>query len=287
LAGTAEASSPDAAADGAAAVTPAKKLSQLTESQRLELIPGPTEAVPEGSIARVVQLVGYHYHNASVADTTMGSDYLRKTLLRNLKIGQVILPSTLEKQMKDPQTAREIVSMRDLGISYPTLLDIPKIQQTEVLNPRVVLEIFKQERAKVLEHRRSVGGFNNTERGFGTGRGSRSEPMSMDSTFTRPFDAPAGGNDTGSDYIKKIAKEMNAQDKIKLRRFDFVIQFAWIETPPSIREKKREEERLAVAAKQGDQTNSSSVLEGETITPPTTESPAETTTPETPVPAEN
>ncbi|MDR0609235.1 MAG: pilus assembly protein PilM [Planctomycetaceae bacterium] len=259
-----------AAAEGGTAA-PIKKLSQLTESQRLDLIPGPTEAVLEGSIARVVQLVGYHYHNASVAGTVMGSDYLRKTILRNLKFGEVILPSTLEKQMKDPQSAREVVSMRDLGISYPTLLDIPKIQQTEILNPRVVLEIFKQEQTKALERRRGSSG-------FGTGRAGRNnmdrDTMTLDTTFSRPFDAPAGGDSAkGSDYIKKIAQEMNAQDKIKLRRFDFVIQFAWIETPPSVRERKREEERLAVLAKQGDQTSSSSVLGGETPEPLTAEPP--------------
>lgn len=250
-----------ATADGAA-VSPAKNLAQLTESQRLELIPGPADTIPEGSTARVVQLVGYHYHNASVAGTTMGSDYLRKTILRNLKFSEIILPSTLEKQMKnpqDPQAAREVVSMRDLGISYPTLLDIPKIQQTELLNPRVVLEIFKQERAKILEHRRGGG------LGSGRGRERNQDSMVLDTTFNRPFDAPAGGDAAGgSDYIKKIAKEMNAKDKIKLRRFDFVIQFAWVETPPSVRERKREESRLAKLAKQGDQTSSSSVLEGET-----------------------
>ncbi|MDR0704245.1 MAG: pilus assembly protein PilM [Planctomycetaceae bacterium] len=255
-----------ASVGGADAATPANKLSQLTESQRLELIPGPTEPIPEGSIARVVQLVGYHYHNASIAGTVMGSDYLRKTILRSLKFDKVILPSTLEKQMKDPQSAQEVVSMRDLGISYPTLLEIPKIQQTEVLNPRVVLEIFKQERTKFLEHRRTSGG------GFGgSGRNNRNdrELMTLDTTFTRPFDAPTGGNaGGGSDYIKRIADEMNAKDKIKLRRFDFVIQFAWVETPPSIREKKREGGRLAASAKQGDQTSSSSVLEGETPEPP-------------------
>ncbi|MDR2440422.1 MAG: pilus assembly protein PilM [Planctomycetaceae bacterium] len=250
--------------------TLAKKLSQLTESQRLELIPGPVESIPEGSIARVVQLVGYHYHNASVAGTTMGSDYLRKTVLRNLKFGEIILPSTLEKQMKnpqDPQSAREVVSMRDLGISYPTLLDIPKIQQTEILNPRVVLEIFKQERAKILEHRRG-----NSSGGFGMGRGrerGQQDSMALDTTFNRPFDAPTGGDTSGGiDYIKQIAKEMNAKDKIKLRRFDFVIQFAWVETPPSVRERKREEARLAALAKQGNQTSSSSALEGETTEQP-------------------
>jgi type IV pilus assembly protein PilM len=286
LAGT---SGETATADGAAAANvantaaPAKKLSQLTESQRLELIPGPTEAIPEGSTARVVQLVGYHYHNASVAGTVMGSDYLRKTILRNLKFGEIILPSTLEKQMKAPQSAREVVSMRDLGISYPTLLDIPKIQQTEILNPRVVLEIFKQERTKVLEHRR--GGSSGA---FGSGRGRERDSMTLDTTFTKPFDAPAGGDPSGggSDYIKKIAKEMNAQDKIKLRRFDFVIQFAWVETPPSVRERKREEARLAALAKQGDQTGSSSLLETETPVPPETSETDSEPAATTPVPAE-
>jgi hypothetical protein len=209
----------------------------------------------------------------------MGSDYLRKTILRNLKFSEIILPSTLEKQMKDPQSAREVVSMRDLGISYPTLLDIPKIQQTEILNPRVVLEIFKQERAKILEHRR---GSNSST--FGSGRGRERDSMTLDTTFTRPFDAPTSGDTSGggSDYIKKIAKEMNANDKIKLRRFDFVIQFAWVETPPSVRERKREEKRLAALAKQGDQISSPSVLEGETPEPPATSEPAATP----PLPAE-
>ncbi|MDR0335559.1 MAG: pilus assembly protein PilM [Planctomycetaceae bacterium] len=280
-AGTSGETATDATTANVATPAAAKR---LTESQRLELIPGPTEAIPEGSIARVVQLVGYHYHNADVADTVMGSDYLRRTILRNLKFGEIILPSTLEKQMKNPQSAREVVSMRDLGISYPTLLDIPKIQQTEILNPRVVLEIFKQERTKILERRRGGGGLGNSGGGFGSGRGRDS--MTLDTTFTRPFDAPTGSDtNKGNDYIKKIAQEMNAQDKIKLRRFDFVIQFAWVETPPSVREKKHEEKRLAQLAEQGNQTNSS-VLNDETSEPTTVpESP--TTTPEPTTPTES
>ncbi|MDR0871824.1 MAG: pilus assembly protein PilM [Planctomycetaceae bacterium] len=317
-----------APADADAAEGP-KNPATMTEDERLEVITGPKEdAAPEGTLARVVQLVGYHYHNPDKATDMMGSGFLRKTLLRNLKLGQVVLPATLERQMKDTQSAKESVSMAELGISYPTILDIPKLTRTVILNPRVVLEIFMKQRKEMLEKQRrpGAGGFGSTggfgggmdsgmgsggmggmSGGFGSGEiggglftggsggfsGSNARGMQdLGSSFANPFNPQSGGGASGLEalkYIRKISGEIGESDKITLRRFDFVVQFAWVETPPSTREKKREDARLAALEKQKAET--SSVLEGETTEPPAEEpatatpesAPAEPA-PETPVP---
>lgn len=244
---------------------------------RLELVPGPAEG--EG---RVVQIVGFHYHNAadvetSGGETVMGSAYVRDTLIHNLKYGEVFLPSTLEKQVKEnAQAARDLVSMRELGISYPTLLDIPKIIQTQILNPRVLLELYLEERREMLDQNRSGGNFGGGG-GFSPGRrgagqsGIQNIASSMATSFSssgpgrRGMDGGGGGAGTKgkstADYIKEISQKIDAKDKILLRRFDFVVQFAWVETPPSAREQKREEERLAAMERREQAGSSSSVLD--------------------------
>ncbi|MCL2744807.1 MAG: pilus assembly protein PilM [Planctomycetaceae bacterium] len=269
---------------------------------RLALVPGPA-AEP----GRIVQIVGYHYHNPDKAgEGDMGSGYLRKTFIRNLKSERIILPPTLEKQMTSAN-ARDDVSMRDLGVSYPTLLDIPKIAGTEIINPRVVLAMYLEERREMLKNSRrpSGGGYGGggEEMSPGLRRNVRRGDESMNSfagSFANPFDRGESGarsqQGTAAEYLKKMAAKIDAKDKLSLRRFDFVIQFAWVETPPSERERRREELRQAELAKKAEQAAGAApdVLEGETLpateTTPATPAPEpmpepETPAPETPAPA--
>ncbi|MDR1483894.1 MAG: type IV pilus assembly protein PilM [Planctomycetaceae bacterium] len=214
-----------------------------TLPERLKLINGP----PAGP-GKIVQISGYHYHNPESATRSpnerMGADYLRHAFIRKLKFGRVSLPPTLEKQYSgtDKKNNEQVqVSMRDLGIYYPTLLQIPKVVQTEIINPRVLLQIYIEERSK--EPVRGVGGVGGG--GFGGGGGGYGRDTvnragSGRNTFGDPIANPfAVGNavDTKSEeYLRAKAKEMQTKDKIVLGRFDFVIQFAWVETPPKARE---------------------------------------------------
>ncbi|MDR2761502.1 MAG: pilus assembly protein PilM [Planctomycetaceae bacterium] len=214
--------------------------------ERLKLIKGPP-AVP----GKIVQISGYHYHNPESATQSrneqMGADYLRNIFLKKLKFGRVSLPPTLEKQYSDGNNNNNKqvqVTMKELGVYYPTLLAIPKIVQTEIINPRVLLQIYIEERSK--ERIKGGGGFGGDSGGFGgsgssgrfgrdMGRGGSNTPSSI---FSDDIFRNNGSNiDTkNEEYIQTKAKEMQAKDKIVLGRFDFVIQFAWVETPPKARE---------------------------------------------------
>ncbi|MDR1054134.1 MAG: type IV pilus assembly protein PilM [Planctomycetaceae bacterium] len=225
----------------AAPVAPAAPAVKIptTLTERQKLINGPP-AVP----GKIVQISGYHYHNPeSVArnpNERMGAEYLRNEFIRKLKFGRVNLPPTLEKQYsgEDKRNSEQVqVTMRELGVQYPTLLAIPKVVQTEVINPQVLLQIYIDEQNKEPV---KAGGT-----GFGgSGRdGIRREPVGRPGTGRRGTTGTERPNSSfGSqdiltdDYIKEKAKEMQTKDKIILGRFDFVIQFAWVETPPKARE---------------------------------------------------
>ncbi|MDR2171727.1 MAG: type IV pilus assembly protein PilM [Planctomycetaceae bacterium] len=229
-------------------VTPIIKI-PTSLPERIKLIKGPP-AVP----GKIVQISGYHYHNPESASKMpgeqMGANYLRNAFIRKLKFGRVGLPPTLEKQYSggDKKNSEQVmVTMRELGISYPTLLAIPKVVQTEIINPRVLLQIYIDERSK--EPVRGGGGFGSGG-GFGGGGSGGGSGRFGRETMNRSSDGRARGDlgnvnpfQTGSnidvkteEYLKAKAKEMQTSDKIALRRFDFVIQFAWVETPPKARE---------------------------------------------------
>jgi type IV pilus assembly protein PilM len=234
----------------------AKIPTALTE--RLKLINGPPAVK-----GRVVQITGYHYHNpesaTAVATDQMGADYLRNAFIRKLKFGRVSLPPTLEKQYSGNNSNANVepvmVTMRELGVSFPTLLEIPKVVQTEIVNPRVLLEIYMEGRLRTPTRNiggglgASPGGFGGGGGGLGTSPGGfgpgglgapgRAENRRGETGFAEILADPFRGGTMDpavEAYISERAKEMSVRDKIILGRFDFTIQFAWIETPPKARE---------------------------------------------------
>ena len=242
----------------------------ITITERLKFVEGP----PAGTAGKVIQLVGYHYHNAGSADNEMGSGFVRRALLYNMKYGSVILPAALEKQMmENAQTVKDVVTMKELGLMFPTLMDIPKIVRTDVVNPRVILEIFMRQRREQQQRARGgsrVQGGGIGGGGFGGGFGAGS--MALPSSFEMGAQPTIGGDGTGGrggsgDFMRKVAQEIGAHDKISLRRFDFVVQVGWVETPPSIREKKLAEAKLAQQSPQEETTAAESAV-------PATETPA-------------
>ena len=73
----------------------------------------------------VVQLTGYHFHN--VDPENEGAQYLKDTLLYNLRKGEVELPT--------PDGGTEKVSMSDLGVSHPFIRSASEIQEIMIPDP--------------------------------------------------------------------------------------------------------------------------------------------------------
>jgi len=186
----------------------------LDEMKRFELFTGGPEG---GEQAKIVQLIGYHYHNPSTVDEMAedgGEAYLRKTLLYNLKFGEVELPPTLEEQREGIQSKK--VAMNDLGISYPVLLYVRNVEEQKMINP----DLLPLPPDVIVDPEFSAG--------VGTGGN-----MSMGSR-------QLGGGQTGPQQrlLSRYAQSRGVREPIlTVRRFDFVIQFAWQETPPSERKK--------------------------------------------------
>ena len=150
---------------------------------------------PKGS-GWIVKLEGYHYHNnKQKAGDDDGAQFVRNTLIDNLLKEKVELPNG-DGIMED-------VSMRELGITYPVLINPKIVEQDEVDNP-----------------------YAHTD-GSGTITGA------------------AGRRGTAED---------SAAGKIKLRRFDFVVQFCWQPKSPSERRAAKEEaKKNQQAASAGEQ----------------------------------
>ncbi len=85
-------------------------------------------AGPEGS-GWVIQLTGYHYHNADQSNQT--ARFVNRTLIKNLEEGSVELPTGPGGELVE-------VSFADFGISYPWVVQGQKLRD-EVLDPEADL----------------------------------------------------------------------------------------------------------------------------------------------------
>ncbi|MDO5580729.1 MAG: pilus assembly protein PilM, partial [Planctomycetia bacterium] len=252
----------EGAADGAAeepeeapaeVPAPGGALNQIVESRdvRIDKIPGPTGP------GRIVQLSGYHYHNSdNVEDAARGPEYVRRTILRNLKHGSVELPVSLERQ-RGGNTGTEVVTLKQLGIYYPILMNPGVIDEKyRLLDPEAAAKERKKLMEKMLKSR--PGG----ARYAGRGGGMMDDSMSMT------------GGGRGMPGLETIAGGLGRDQVLNLRRFPFVIQFVWQETPPSIRDLRNAAVAAAIAAAKG------SAPEG-------SENPADANNPDNTAPAEN
>jgi len=196
-----------------------QKQHSMTESERFALVTGPSG----GGSAKVVQIIGSHYHNpidVNEAAEDGGDAYLRKTLLRNLKFAEVELPPTVEEQRAGIQTKK--VKMSELGISYPVLLYTPTITEQKMINPD--LQPLPPDIAIDPEYASVIGGGTGTS-SPASQRGSRVATPSVQ----------------GQRTLKQYAAQRGCKEPVlTVRRFDFVIQFAWEETPPSVRKQRAE-----------------------------------------------
>ena len=126
----------------------------------------------------VVQLRGYHYHNKNRG--LEGAGYVREKFLKKLDAGKVELPV-------GKNHALEFVPIKDLGVSYPVLINPSQIVDEPLVDPQAQEE--------------------------------------EDDPAQRP-----------------------RSRTVNVPRFDFVVQFCWQETPPTVRAKKKAERTAAAAA---------------------------------------
>jgi type IV pilus assembly protein PilM len=105
------------AAAGQATATPAPDANNAAGAAAAEGPKGP---------GWIVRLTGYHYHNVGQKD--YGGKFIYNTLIENLRNMKVGLPS-------GEGGAIEEVGMRELGISYPVLIDPRRREPVKLTNP--------------------------------------------------------------------------------------------------------------------------------------------------------
>lgn len=115
---TPETASKDGAADPAAAGAAVPAAPMSTTGQ--EAVVG-----PKGP-GWIIRLSGHHYHNSDKSD--YGAQYVIRTLIENLRNGKVKLPAS------DPNTVEE-VTLQDLGISYPVLINPLRVEPETLKDP--------------------------------------------------------------------------------------------------------------------------------------------------------
>ena len=89
---------------------------------------GAGSAQPPTGPGYIIQIKGYHFHNANRPDAVRGAEYVRRTLIDKLRTGKVKLAA-------GEQGGPEEVSMRELGISSPVLVNSSKTVPFEVPRP--------------------------------------------------------------------------------------------------------------------------------------------------------
>ena len=157
----------------------------------------PSDAAGDGAASDsgwVIQLSGYHFHNAD--PRTRGPAFVRQTLLKELEEGSVQLPTGNNGELED-------VPMTDLGISFPVLVDGPRLVD-HWIDDRDKIAEFENKRAEIER---------NVNRNLLTG--SRTDSTSF------------------------------APPKIRLKRFNFVVQFCWQPTTGAERIELAENRKLA------------------------------------------
>ena len=177
---------------------------------------------PQGA-GWLITLIGYHYHNPPGERRGVGAQFVRDTLIKNLQEKKVLLP-TAKWQRSDEASGgdqgkegktRELVSMEELGISYPVLVSPGQIRPFEIEDP------YADAEDDIEAEDSSTAKKTGKTRKTGLG----------------PMGAMEGIRGAGVLEPKTL----------KLQRFDFKVQFVWTPTPPTERAKKREEEEKAKA----------------------------------------
>jgi hypothetical protein len=79
----------------------------------------------------VLMLTGCHYHNRDIPGQKVGAEFVRRTLIDNLQTLKVVLP----KGDGDHPEQLEAVTLKQLGVSYPVLVNPGRIEEIRLVNP--------------------------------------------------------------------------------------------------------------------------------------------------------
>lgn len=177
--------------------------------------PPPADITGPTGPGYIIRLTGYHFHNSDVAGPNQGAQYVRNTLIRNLEEGKFWING-------------QWVTAKELGIGYPILINPGRVEVVQMPDPNYTPPTG------------TVGGPLGTVPGMNPMATATGMPPGMTGSLP-PGTAP--GTTTGG-KIPGI---------ITLRRFRFVVEFAWQPKTEAEREELRKAaaEAAAQAATQG------------------------------------
>ncbi len=164
----------------------------------------------------IVRLTGYHFHNYPPEEARgrpTALTYVYQTLIENLRNKTIELPVFTPTEGTSSEK-KEKVTMKELGIEYPVLVEPKPIQTYRVLHPKAALQ-------QML----------NSTTGTAAGKGEAGLAPEKQTL-------PAG---------KESSPE---QDTITLAKYPFTVEFVWRPTPPSKRAELRKKAQEAQAAQQ-------------------------------------
>lgn len=207
--------------------------------------PAGSEAAPapEGPTGPgwVVRLTGYHFHNYTPQEAkgrASGREYVYQTLIYNLRNKTIELPSFTSLE-EGTTGQKEKVTMKELGIDYPVLVEPKPIQKIEVLDPQAAVEeMFNPEAGT------PAGAQEVPTPSMGTGLPPAGIPGALPTPQTVPGAQP-GPSGKQSPIPRKT---------ITLYKYPFTVEFVWRPTPPSKRAEQRQK-KLQEAQASGTETS--------------------------------
>ncbi|MFH1266188.1 MAG: hypothetical protein ABIK89_10710, partial [Planctomycetota bacterium] len=197
--------------------------------------PAPKPAAGAGAEGRptgpgwVIRLTGYHYHNHRTAvdvrgqHFVQGAQYVREKLIRALE--------GLEKDIMLPRGdaagGLERVSMKELGIGFPVLVNPGQIFRETIVNPNADGAM-----------QTGMGGMGGMVPGGMGGMGPSEYGMEGPGMAPGGFGATRGPKRGAGDEDDEKAEDA----AIDLMRFNFEVQFSW---QPKLPTERHEEEQAA------------------------------------------
>ena len=197
----------------------------------------------------VVELRGYHYFNTD--RRRFGPNHVYKTIVKHIEKGEVLLPTKPGEDAK-----MEKFTLKELGISYPTLLISEPLRGVQIPNP--------QFEASAGEGGAGPGGAGPSGMGpggMGPGGGIAGLGAGVGAAGAAGKNASKGkpaGNDKkkGENEPKPFFED--------IERYNFTIQFCWQPVPLAkrlelLREKQKKEKEEADRKQAGNTTTTPSV----------------------------
>jgi hypothetical protein len=189
----------------------------------------------------VIQLTGHHFKNPPRADERMGNRYVSETLVKNLGSSTMKFLLPVGDTAIGEKEERELVTPRDLGISHPVLVDPQRIQVVTVINPNV-----DSPTGQGMGYSGGYGEEGYGEEGGFPGMTGPAVGSAMGAGMSPGLGSTGPGMASGV-RPKSGEEEPEEPREFKLRRLDFVVQFAWKPITPSERRKQKEEQEAASA----------------------------------------